>query len=740
MKHYWRTAVGLPERARTGRHNVECHEDWLVEVVTVRSSRIERYKYFTVTVVDSLGQCVIFKLHPFHVRLEPWPTQPDLPYLTIRRAFRQAQGGRPTNTAMDDDDHSIGDESSVGFETDPIFDDFMHSPTLETLRRHAIRIPHYAKQNDGQNWLLLHSAMWFGAPVEVTRDLVGQWPPAVRHRANLGVPLHYVSCRTPLESVKFLVEQWPEGLQERSTLEPEDTGDGGGCLPLVLAIYDDASLEVIAYLAEQYPDSVRHKTFGGWLPAHVAASRRKLDVTRYIVQRFPEALQEVTDRDGAVVFRGMARANQGGHLPLHVALRRRATVELVQCLVGRCPHLICQRDAMGRTPLHLAVLCGAPVDVVRYLAGQCPASMQQRDDGGCLPLHLNGTDGHHYDEETMLEVGQFLLEQWPASIREKSTDGFLPLHLAAKGSMSYSYVHFLVRTWPKSARQKSNDGFLPLHCAAERGNNFDIIRLLVDRYPDAIRQATKDGLLPLHAHAHAHGSDALQVFRFFVLLWPESVGAATNDGRLPLHCAAAQQHAMDDGLRYLIERMPSSVRSTTREGWLPVHYAARYADEDVVLRLLFEQWPDSFMARTAATGALPLHLALASGQYWMMDAVRLLVEQRPGSVRVADNDGALPLHAAVSHKLLKPATYLVEKWPESVHVRDRAGSLPLHRAVARPDASFRIVNLLVEKCPDSLQAKDATGLQAFHVAAANDAPLSVIFYLLVKWPECVSQK
>jgi hypothetical protein len=168
----------------------------------------------------------------------------------------------------DDDDHSIDDdedESSVEFESDPIFDDFRESPTLETLRRHAARLPHYGRQDDGRGWLLLHHAVWLGASVDVVRDLVGQHPPSVRHRSPTiwGMPLHYVNRRSPLEAVTYLVEQWPEGLQERSTIEPEGHGDQGGRLPLISAIYHDAPLDVIRYMAEQYRDAVRHKTFGG---------------------------------------------------------------------------------------------------------------------------------------------------------------------------------------------------------------------------------------------------------------------------------------------------------------------------------------------------------------------------------------------------------------------------------------------------------------------------------------------
>jgi hypothetical protein len=78
---------------------------------------------------------------------------------------------------------------------------------------------------------------------------------------------------------------------------------------------------------------------------------------------------------------------------------------------------------------------------------------------------------------------------------------------------------------------------------------------------------------------------------------------------------------------------------------------------------------------------------------------------------------------------------LVQQSPESLHMANKAGFLPLQIAVSRSNCSLKMARLLAEPFPGALKvAARETGLLPLHAAAANGASLDVLFYLATKCP------
>jgi hypothetical protein len=164
-----------------------------------------------------------------------------------------------------------------------------------------------------------------------------------------------------------------------------------------------------------------------------------------------------------------------------------------------------------------------------------------------------------------------------------------------------------------------------------------------------------------------------------------------------------------------------------------------------IVTVLVSRSPESLLIPDSG-GSLPLHCAV--GHEVCSETVKFLVDQAPAALSVSNSDGALPLHVAVAHKQSYQwqqspqivVRLLVERAPASVRARNLAGSLPLHIAVARHDASLETVMVLVETWLFSMQVTDSQGFQAAHLAAVNGAPLSVVFYLVSKFPTTVYRR
>ena len=75
-----------------------------------------------------------------------------------------------------------------------------------------------------------------------------------------------------------------------------------------------------------------------------------------------------------------------GNLPIHTACLNQAIPEVLQLLVMYSPNSVTIRDQYGNLPLHLACFSGSSLQSVRYLVQQYPDAINQRNVLGQTPL------------------------------------------------------------------------------------------------------------------------------------------------------------------------------------------------------------------------------------------------------------------------------------------------------------------------------------------------------------------
>jgi ankyrin repeat protein len=176
-------------------------------------------------------------------------------------------------------------------------------------------------------------------------------------------------------------------------------------------------------------------------PLHEAASRN-LDTVELLVEHGADV--DVRDLDG--------------NTPLHLAASE-GKIDVVKFLVERWPEGVREKSELQATPLRLAAGVG-DIDVVKFLVEQWPEGMREKDNILNTPLHLAALGG-------FTEVVKLLVDGWPEAVREKNNFGDTPLHLAAMHTYraaepDWEVVRFLEERWPEGMQALNNAGKTPL--------------------------------------------------------------------------------------------------------------------------------------------------------------------------------------------------------------------------------------------------------------------------------------
>lgn len=232
------------------------------------------------------------------------------------------------------------------------------------------------------------------------------------------LPIHVAVMRAPLDIVEFLVERDPDSLQ--ATTRRGET-------PLYCVFEGRApdKLGILTCLLRTWPDAARVKAQGGYLPLHRAARQNAaVELIQLVHQQYPAAVYEATAPDFYF-------------LPIHLAAGY-ASADVVRYLAEQAPETAWHRDGNGYLPIHLAARSfnqdEAP-KVVAYLAILFPDSAADKSPKeGWLPLHVAA----HSTKAAALGVVQCLVRQHPEGLYDRTFDdgshqahmGKLPVELA----------------------------------------------------------------------------------------------------------------------------------------------------------------------------------------------------------------------------------------------------------------------------------------------------------------------
>jgi ankyrin repeat protein len=534
-----------------------------------------------------------------------------------------------------------------------------------------------------------------------------------------GWPSLHVIRRLAEDLARSIVDHRPQDLRKR---------DPSGRLPLQVAIDCGAPAEVVRLLVDAHPEDLLDNTHGRH-PLHEAVKRSgigrnigggggasSLEVIQLLVDRGPHVLLAIDEM---------------GWVPLQAAIHCAAPAAVVQILIDARPQALLERNGNGYTPAHAAARLDSYADVVRCLVQACPDALWERSHDGELPLHVAVRYG------SRLDAVQCLARGCPRALLAAETGtGYLPVHCAAR----YGRVpagRYLATACPEALEVTDRGGCLPVHVAAHHGPP-EMVQILADLCPRGLLVAREgDGWLPLHVAAQQSAS--IESVRGLVDGCPGAVHVVDKWGRLPLHVAAGSDRATLDPVRLVADAYPEALSTRCGGGWLPLHLAAACrggADPSVIRFLASMGPPTALLDKANYQGLTPLHLAVRSGS--QVEVIRCLVEAAPqGLAERGTNDGRLPLHVAAQRAApswsspLEVIQYLVEEHPDALATKDDGGCLPAH--VAAELGSMEVVTCLVGRRPQVLRERTNDGFLPLHIAAIH-APLDVVFYLVTMCP------
>jgi len=467
--------------------------------------------------------------------------------------------------------------------------------------------------------------------------------------------------------------------------------------------------------------------------------------------------------------------------PLRIAaLCKACPSNVVAALCHLGPEAARLGDAKSRLPLHWA--CRRPTDdpdaeqALKILVSAYPQGLLHRDDGGRTPLHY--LFWYHASTRSVNLVEHFL-QELPSSFFTGLTqlptiDGptlpAIPRVTQGKSDVPHSAAIIY----------DCKHGALPLHYAVMGGASKEVVKLLLQHYPHAKLLVDRRGRSSLawlfgagegeHVSGECPDPNAPPLYEQKVssnivhLLLGSKVARMTDDtGRTPLHWACWLS-----GKHYYMAQPETSCISVRVVQMLLDHYTEGLLVQDTngktPLHLLFDvvlAQQDVEWQRLLRNQLIRTDVDLRMGQAVPVyspprELVDLLLrcpdsETQRSAAHVEDEEGRLPLHAAVATGTsLEVIQTLIQSYPTAlVHTTEETLQTPLHTALASPFIAplqnEANISILLQAYVTSrhgtfvngklaLKLEDSNGMYPLHHACQNQACLNVISTLVDRYP------
>jgi ankyrin repeat protein len=294
--------------------------------------------------------------------------------------------------------------------------------------------------------LPLHKSCEFQDFPDVVMMLLQAYSNATQEKDMAGrLPLH-IACgyATSPDIVRMIVQAYPQAAEVRSNY---------GHLPLHIACnIPEPSAAIVKLLIEAYPYATKVQDYGGWLPLHLACSLgASLEVLHFLLETYPESL-DIKENSGLKPFYHLKQSAEYKYGTEYVFLLHQAviggySVLLVKLLLQAFPESCRKKDNDGMIPLHYVCESNRP-HFIEYVMTLLDAdnkdalsiqddwgrtSMQlltsaasKKDDNSRLPLHHLAACSKCLSEKSV----QLLLDAYPESIRSADKYGMLPFYYA----------------------------------------------------------------------------------------------------------------------------------------------------------------------------------------------------------------------------------------------------------------------------------------------------------------------
>jgi len=332
-----------------------------------------------------------------------------------------------------------------------------------------------ADNNEGKTPLL--EACWCGH-LAVVQELVARGANLEATDNDGWTPLHCACNWGQHDVAQFLLVSCGGANLEAT--------DDDGMTPLHLACYQE-NLAVVQELVARGAD-LFVTAANGETAFDVAYEYGETYVVDYLLHAYVE---KVTESEGLQAIHSILQAATfsyvAPHPPLVLSLQvqlpiGKLTLDHFQTLLQLFPaNLTRGQDNGGALPLHVACRVGAPVEILRLFVLANAAALQTADSTGGLPLHTACHAG-----APSLDAIHYVVEQGPNAVQAPNNDGALPLHLLCGSRPSVQTVQFLLGLFQGALELMTNAGDLPLMVAIKASCSESVLQVLLTAYPEAL--------------------------------------------------------------------------------------------------------------------------------------------------------------------------------------------------------------------------------------------------------------
>ncbi|XP_055999999.1 putative ankyrin repeat protein RF_0381 [Ostrea edulis] len=445
-----------------------------------------------------------------------------------------------------------------------------------------------------------------------------------------------------LETCEYLIQIYPELLLSVDN-------DGGNT---ALYAAHRGNVKILQLLADNKVD-VKHKDNNGWNILHTACRNSHLEMSRYIIQTYPDLLHSVD--------------NDEWNAALHAA--RGGNVNILKLLADNEVD-VKHKSKTGWNILSVAGIY-ANFEMSRYIIQTYPDLLHSADnDGWNAALHA-ARGGN-------VKILQLLADN-EVDVKHINKYSWNILHVACRQS-NVEMSRYIIQTYPDLLHTVNNAGWnAALHTA--RGGNVKILQILADNEVD-VKHKDNDGWNILHV---AFLKSNLKMSCYIIQTYPDLFHSVDNDGwNAALHAARGGNVRILQLLAY----NKVDVKHINKYSWNILHVACRHSNLKMS-RYIIQRYPDLLHSVDNDGWNTALHAARGGN----VKILQLLVDKKV-DVKHKNKYGRNILHVVCKHSNLEMSRYIIQKYPDLLHSKDYNGQNAAFFAVQGGNA--KILQLLTD--------------------------------------------